>query len=186
MNINIEKSFTAKLRMIDHDVNALEVLYGEPIMVTVTLFSGGFFTGAPQTSDHSSLLGMRPKGQGKTIESLKLHFGHTDDGYIISIKNKGIYHNKIICTGALDLLGAKDPDTTDPTIFTLTDHRNNAITLDHICAPHLPISIKSGEKKYVGGSKVRGSHYIYLSETGEQSKVTFALSILKKGVALNS
>ncbi|MHC8353059.1 hypothetical protein ACYZT7_28135 [Pseudomonas sp. RT4P38] len=110
---------------------------------TSPIYSNNTFTFA---SDHSSLLGMRPKGQGKTLESLTLHFGHTDNGYIISIKNKGNYHNKIICKGALDLLGAKKSDTTNPTIFTLTDHRNNVITLDDISAPHLPISIKSGKK----------------------------------------
>jgi hypothetical protein len=38
-------------------------------------------------------------------------------------------------------------------------------------------------KKYVGGLTVKGSPYIYLANTNERSKITFALSILERKVS---
>lgn len=176
-----QQSFDATLRMFDHQVNLLEVLHGKPALATVSLFSGGFFTGKPQTLDHSSLLGMRPKGQGGTAAPLKLHFQHTADGYILSIKNTGEHHKKLISNIWLEALGAKSPDTDKPTLFTLIDHQNKAITLENITTAHSPVSLMTENKKHVGGLKVRGSPYMYLAETEEKSKITFILSILERG-----
>ncbi|WLH12012.1 hypothetical protein PSH58_24790 [Pseudomonas hefeiensis] len=173
-----DQSFNATLRMFDRHVNLLEILHGKPAMATVSLFSGGFFTGRPQTHDHSSLLGMRPKGQNLSATPLKLHFRHTNDGYSLVIKNTGEHDNKLIGKRWLEVLGAQDSGTDDPMFFTLVDHQNNAITLKNIFTPHLPVSLMTENKKHIGGLKVRGSPYIYLAETEEKSKVTFILSVL--------
>lgn len=176
-----QQSFDATLRMFDHQVNLLEVLHGKPALATVSLFSGGFFTGKPQTQDHSSLLGMHPKSQEVIAAPLKLHFRHTADGYLLFIKNTGEHYNKLISKIWLEALGAKNPDTGNPTLFTLIDHRDKAITLKNITTEHAPISLMTENKKYVGGLKVRGSPYMYLAETEEKSKITFVLSILERG-----
>ncbi|MCQ6259916.1 hypothetical protein [Pseudomonas sp. Q11] len=173
-----DQSFSATLRMFDSHVNLLEILHGKPAMATVSLFSGGFFTGRPQTHDHSSLLGMRPKGQNLSAAALKLHFRHTSDGYSLVIKNTGEHDNKFIGKRWLEVLGAQDSGTDDPMLFTLVDHQNNAITLKNISSPHLPVSLMTEKKKYIGGLKVRGSPYIYLAETEKTAKATFILSIL--------
>lgn len=173
-----DQSFNVTLRMFDNHVNLLEILHGKPAMATVSLFSGGFFTGRPQTHDHSSLLGMRLKNQGQSSSPLKLHLRHTPDGYNLIIKNTGEHENKLIGKRWLEVLGAQDSGTDDPMLFTLVDHQNNAITRQNISTPHLPVSFMTKNKKYIGGLKVRGSPYIYLAETEEKSKVTFILSVL--------
>lgn len=179
MNTDIERSFTATLRMLDHKLNFLELLYEKPALATVSLFSGGFFTGRPQTQDHSSMLGIRPNEQSGAVKSLKLHFRHTADGYILSIKNTGEYYNKLVSESWLEILGAVDSND-DPIIFTLLDHQNKPITLDNLPDTHSPVSLRTKDKKYVGGLTIKGSPYVYLANTNERSKITFILSILER------
>lgn len=182
MNGNIEKSFIATLRMFDHKVNVLELLHGKPAMATIRLFSGGFFTGKPQTRDHSHLLGIRPNGQIGEVTSLKLHFLHTADGYILTIKNKGDYYNRIISENWLNTFEAMDTETDKPTAFTLLNHQDAVVTLDNLSTPHSPISLKIEDKHYMGGLKVNGSPYVYLGKTEERSKITFILTVLERKV----
>jgi hypothetical protein len=183
MNGNTQKSFIATLRMFDHKVNVLELLHGKPAMATISLYSGGFFTGRPQTLDHSRLLGIRPNEQIGQVTSLKLHFLHTPDGYILTIKNKGEYYNRIINENGLDVFEPMDSDTDDPTAFILLNHQGTPVTLDNLQATHSPISLKIKDKHYMGGMKLKGSPYVYLGKTEERSKITFILSILERKVA---
>ncbi|WP_420231101.1 hypothetical protein ACN079_17335 [Pseudomonas sp. ABY48] len=173
-----EQSFYATLSMINARVDLLERLHGKPAMATISSFSGGFFTGKPQTHDHSSLLGMRAEDQGACNEPLQLHFRPTAKGYILTLKNTGEYHNKLISKSWLEVFGARDPNTRNPTLFSLIDHQHNIITRKNIKSRHVPISLMTGNKKHVGGLRVRGSPYLYLAETEEQSKAMFILSIL--------
>ena len=179
MDSHTKKSFIATLRMFDHKVNLLESLYEKPALATVNMGSGGFYTGRPQTQDHSALLGIRPNAQGGASKPLKLLFRHTNDGYILSIKNTGEYYNKVMGERWLEVLGALDAD--DNAIpFTLIDPQNNTLTLDDLTATHSPISLRSKNNKYVGGLIIRGSSYVYLANTDERSKITFILSILER------
>ncbi|WP_256356872.1 hypothetical protein [Pseudomonas sp. PDM32] len=180
MNGNIEKSFIAILRMFDHKVNVLELLHGKPAMATIRLFSGGSFIGRPQPQDHSHLLGIRPNEQIGEVTSLKLHFLHTADGYILTIKNKGDYYNRIISENWIDTFEAMDSDTDEPTAFTLLNHQGAVVTLDNLPATHSQISLKIEDKHYMGGLKVNGSPYVYLGKTEERSKITFILTILER------
>jgi hypothetical protein len=113
---------------------------------------------------------------------LKLHFRHTPDGYILTIKNKGDYYNQVISKNGLDTFEAMDSDTDDPITFTLIDHQGAAITLDNLQAAHSPISLRIKDKHYLGGVKIKGSPYIYLGKAEERSKITFILSILERKV----
>lgn len=180
MSNSIEKSFIATLRMFDHKLNFLELLHEKPALATVHMFSGGFFTGKPQTLDHSRLLGIRPNEQGGSVHPLKLHFRYTANGYVLSIKNSGEYYNKLISESWLNVLGAVDSDDDDPTTFTLIDHKNRPITLDNTTPTHIPVSLVTEDNKYVGGQTFRGSPYVYLARTEERSKITFILSILER------
>lgn len=173
-------SFNATLRLFDTHINLLEVLHGKPALASVSSFSGGFFTGRPQTRDHSKLLGMRPHGQGVAAPPLRLHFRATADGYQLYIRNRGEHYNKLISTSWLEVLGVNEPDIDEPSTFTLIDHQNKAVTRATISAPHSSISLMTANKKYIGGMKVRGSPYLYLAETEERSRITFILSILDK------
>lgn len=172
-----EKSFHATLRMFDAHINLLETLHGKPAMATISSFSGGFFTGKPQTHDHSHLLGMRAEAQGTAPTQLILHFRPTPHGYILTLKNPGEYHNAVISKSWLEVLGAVHPNTVDPTRFILIDQQHNIITRKNINAQHTPISLMTATNKYVGGLRVRGSPYLYLAETEEKSKITFILSL---------
>ncbi|EJL02603.1 MULTISPECIES: hypothetical protein [Pseudomonas] len=172
-----EQSFHASLRMFDARVNLLETLHGKPAMATVSSFSGGFFTGKPQTQDHSHLLGMRPEAQGVDRTQLMLHFRPTPNGYILTLKNPGEHYNKLISRSLLEVLGAESSNTVNPTRFILVDHQQNIITRKNINTPHTPVSLMTTVNKYVGGLRVRGSPYIYLAETEEKSKITFILSL---------
>lgn len=182
MNGNIEKSFIATLRMFDHNVNVLELLHGKPAMATIRLFSGGFFTGKPQPQDHSHLLGIRPNEQIGEVTSLKLHFLHTPDGYILTIKNNGEYYNRIITENALDTFEGMNAYSDEPTTFILLNPQGEPVTLDNLPNAHSPISLKTKEKYYVGGLQLNGSPYVYLGKTEERSKITFILSILERKV----
>ncbi|TPG74954.1 hypothetical protein [Pseudomonas arsenicoxydans] len=182
MTSSIDKSFIATLRMLDHKVGFLQQLHGKPALATISLFSGGFFTGSPQTRDHSHLLGLRLNEQIGRVIPLKLHFRHTPDGYILTIKNKGDYYNQLISKNGLDTVEAVDSDTDDPTTFTLLDHEGVAITLDNLQPAHSPISLRIKDKHYLGGIKIKGSPYVYLGKTEERSKITFILSILERKV----
>lgn len=172
-----QQSFNATLRMHDARINLLEHLHGKPAMATIRSFSGGFFTGPAQAHDHSSLLGMHPDARGPDTPPLKLHFRHTADGYILSIKNPGEYYDKLISRSWLDVLGAQHSNTRHPTLFTLVDHRRNIITRKDITSIHLPVSLMTANQKYIGGLKIPGSPYIYLAKTEEKSRITFILSI---------
>ena len=164
--------------MFSAHVNLLGRLHGKPAMATVSSFSGGFYTGKPQTQDHSHLLGMRPEAPGTRGEPLRLHFRHTAGGYLLTLKNTGEHYNKLLSKSWFEVLGAKDPTTKKPTLFTLIDFQQKVITPATIKSGHTRISLMTAGRKYVGGLRLRGSPYLYLAETGEQSKVTFILSIL--------
>ncbi|KAB0492612.1 hypothetical protein [Pseudomonas vancouverensis] len=182
MNNLIENSFIATLRMRDHNINLLELLHEKPALATIHLFSGGFFTGASQTFDHSHLLGIRPAQQGGSAHPLKLHFRYTGNGYVLSIKNSGAYYNKLISECWRNILGAVNSDEDNPTTFTLLDHHGKPITLSKIISTHTPVSLVTEDDKYVGGETAKGSPYVYLARTKERSKITFALSILERKV----
>lgn len=182
MNIDIEQSFVATLNMFDHKVNLLEQLHGKPALATVNMFSGGFFTGNPQTRDHSHLLGILPNYRSGPTQPLKLHFRHTAAGYVISIRNEGEHYNKTVSESWLEILGTVDPEDDEPTVFTLVDQQNKSVTLKDLRTTHTPISLMTEDKKYVGGLTVRGSPYIYLANTHERSKITFIVSILERSV----
>ncbi|SFY33726.1 hypothetical protein SAMN03159390_05100 [Pseudomonas sp. NFACC49-2] len=173
-------SFDATLRLPDNHVNLLEVLHGKPALASVSSFSGGFFTGRPQTLDHSSLLGLRANAEGAAPRPLRLHFSATADGYRLHIRNRGEHYNKLIGIRWLEVLGVNDPNIDTPTAFTLIDHQDTVITRADINARHLPVSLMTANKKYIGGMKVRGSPYIYLAETEEKSRITFILSVVDK------
>lgn len=173
-----EQSFNATLSMLNTRVNLLERLHGKPAMATISSFSGGFFTGRPQTQDHSSLLGMHADDQDVRSEPLRLHFRYTAGGYFLTLKNTGEHYNKLISKSWLEIFGVSDPNTRNPTLFSLLDHQQNIIMRKHITSRHVPISLMTGNKKHVGGLRVRGSPYLYLAETEEQSKAMFILSIL--------
>ncbi|MBC3386848.1 hypothetical protein [Pseudomonas sp. SWRI179] len=173
-----EHSFHATLDMFSAHVNLLGRLHGNPAIATISAFSGGFFTGRPQTQDHSHLLGMRAEDPRTRGEPLRLHFRHTAGGYLLTIKNTGDHYNKLIGKSLLEVLGAKDPNTQEPTLFTLIDVQQNVISPENIKSGHTRVSLMTANKKYVGGLRLRGSPYLYLAETEEQSKVTFILSIL--------
>ncbi|SFB51605.1 hypothetical protein SAMN03159488_04683 [Pseudomonas sp. NFIX10] len=172
-----EQSFHATLSMFDARVNLLETLHGKPAMATVSSFSGGFFTGKPQTHDHSHLLGIRAETQGMDRAQLILHFRPTSHGYILTLKNPGEHYNKLISKSWLEVLGAENPNTVNPTRFILIDHQQNIITRKNINTLHTPVSLMTATHKYVGGLRVRGSPYLYLAETEEKSKITFILSL---------
>lgn len=173
-----EHSFYATLDMFSAHVNLLGKLHGKPALATVSAFSGGFYTGKPQTQDHSHLLGMRVEEPRTRGEPLRLHFRHTASGYLLTIKNTGDHYDKFISKSLFEVLGAKDPNTKKPTFFTLIDFQQNVITPENIKSGHTRISLMTANKKHVGGLRLRGSPYLYLAETEEQSKATFILSIL--------
>ncbi|KIF59183.1 hypothetical protein EVS84_23210 [Pseudomonas koreensis] len=182
MTSNIEKSFIATLRMFDHRVGFLEHLYGKPAMATISLFSGGFYTGRPQIRDQSHLLGIRINEQSDRIKPLKLHFGHTPDGYILTVKNQGPYFNQVISNHWLDTVEAVKPDTDSPSKFVLLDRYGTAITRDNLQAEHTPVCLKLESHDYLGGIKIRSLPYVYLGKTEERSKITFILSVVERHV----
>ncbi|CAH0269247.1 hypothetical protein [Pseudomonas mediterranea] len=169
-------SFSATLSLPDMNIHLLETLHGKPALATLTSFSGGFFSGRPQTVDHSNLLGMHAKAEGGVIQPLMLHFRHTAGGYTLSIKNTGEHHHKFIGKSWFDAIGVKD--SGKPISFKLVDQKNRVITLENIKAKHSPLSLMTENKKYIGGLRMRGSPYRYLAETEEHSKLTFVLSII--------
>ncbi|TWC11223.1 MULTISPECIES: hypothetical protein [unclassified Pseudomonas] len=172
-------SFEATLSLPDTHVNLLEMLHGKPALATVSSFSGGFFTGRPQTLDHSHLLGMRSHGEGAVAQPLRLDFRATQEGYRLCIKNPGEHYNKLIGKRWLEVFGVTHSPIDTPTAVTLIDRHDNVITRADIKARHTPVSLMTTNNKYIGGLKVRGSPYLYLAETEQKSRITFILSILE-------
>ncbi|AKJ97974.1 MULTISPECIES: hypothetical protein [Pseudomonas] len=170
-----KRSFSATLRSPDMHIHLLETLHGKPAMATITSFSGGFFSGKPQTVDHSSLLGMHAKASGGAVAPLMLHFRHSADGYTLWIKTPGEHHDKFIGKSWFDALGVKD--SGQASTFRLVNPKNRVITLDDITAQHSPLSLMTKHNKYVGGLRMHGSPYLYLAETDVRSKLTFILSL---------
>lgn len=182
MNSDIEKSFLANLLMVGHKVSFMESLHGKPAMATIGMVSGGFFTGKPQTRDHSSLLGIRPSEEAGPVKALRLHFRHTANGYMISIKNRGEYYNQLISESWQEVVGAKDCNIDEPSIYTLVNLQNKPVTLEHLPAAHSPVALMTEDNSYLGAIRVRGSPYGYIGKTKEHSKITFVLSILERQV----
>ncbi|MDO7900222.1 hypothetical protein [Pseudomonas citrulli] len=169
-------SFCATLRSPDMHIHLLETFHGKPALATVTSFSGGFFSGKPQTVDHSSLLGMHPKSSGGNVPPLLLYFRHAAGGYTLWIKSPGEHHDKFIGKNGFDALGAKNAGK--PVLFKLVDSKQRVVTLNDITAKHSPLSLMTKHNKYVGGLRIHGSPYLYLAETEARSKLTFILSII--------
>lgn len=181
MSSDIEKSFLANLFMLDDKVNLLESLYGKPVMAKIGEFGGGW-AGKPQTRDHSSLMGIRPKDECGSIKSLRLHFRYTASGYIISIKNRGEYYNKIISESWLEFLGAKDCNIDEPSIYSLVDFHNKPVTLENLPDIHNRVCIMTEDNRYWGAIRSRSLSYTYIGKTEERSKIPFVLSILERQV----
>lgn len=177
-----KKSFIATLTLRDQNVNFLELLYGRPALARLTLGSGGFFSGRPPTVDHSDLLGLRPRAQAVESRPLALHFRHTDDGYILSVKNPGVYYGRVISEQALDAFEAVGSDDEDATIFNLITPEDTPLSTKLLSNKQLLISLKIKDKHYAGGLKMKGSPYIYLGRTEKRSKIVFALTILEREV----
>lgn len=173
-----DNTFNATLRMFENDVNLIEVLHGKPALFTSALYSGGFFTGAPQTRDHSELLGIRAMEKGNSTAALRLQFRATTGGYNLVIKNRGDHYDKLITNHWNDIFGVKEPSTDNPTVFILLNHQNRVIIRKDIATTHLPVSLMTNSNKHVGGIKVRGSPYLYLAETEEKFKIPFVLTLL--------
>jgi hypothetical protein len=172
-------SFDAELRVMNERVNLLEALHGKPALATLTSFSGGFFTGKPQTRDHSSFFGIAPKQPGQDRKALKLRFQYTEAGYVLSVKNTGEHYKKFVSKVWLNVFGVTHSNPERPAPFSLIDHNNNTLTRDNIKMTHTPITLMTPNNRYVGRLTARGSPYIYLGETKENAKITFILSVLK-------
>jgi hypothetical protein len=171
-------SFDAVLRTAGEHINLLEELYGRPALATLTEFSGGFFTGKPQTHDHSNLLGTVPGDPSLDRRPLRLRFQYTEAGYALSIKNTGEHYNKYIGMTWRNHFGVTTTNLEDAALFGLFDQNNNILTRDNLKA-HTLVSLRTADK-YIGRSKRRGSPYTYVAETNENTKITFLLSLLER------
>ena len=182
MTNDTQKSFIATLQVPNYNLDLLGTLYGQPVMVTDLLGSGGVFSGRPQTRDDSGAIGIQPHANGGVKAPLKLYFRHTAKGYEIHIRHTGKYDRHRLAKNHLDTIYARSPTLKDPLAFTLLSQQNASVTGDTLLERHTLITLKTHNNRSIGIKKVKGSPYHYLAETDERNKMVFLLTILERNV----
>lgn len=182
MTHDTQHSFIATLQIPNHNLDLLGILYGQPIIVTDSFASGGFFSGRPQTRDDSAAVGIQPHAIGGVKEPLTLYFRYTGKGYEIHIKHTGKYDRHRLAKHYRDILYAKNPTLKDPITFTLFDLKNALVTGPTLPKEQTLITLKTHHNKSIGIQKVKGSPHHYLAEVADRNKTVFMLSILERNV----
>ncbi|MFJ2711900.1 hypothetical protein ACIOZM_13550 [Pseudomonas sp. NPDC087346] len=181
MSSNRQKSFVATLQLYNEHLHLLDNLHKEPIKRTVTIFSGGFYTGASSTVDDSYLLGLRPREHSVDITPLKLYFRCAEDYYTLKILSPGAHTDKYLSKDDFGVLGAFPAAGSETTSFNLLDMNNNIITLDQLHGESQRIRLKARNAGQISASLRRGAPYIYLADIKSQG-LEFKLRISERNV----
>ncbi|WP_433737215.1 hypothetical protein [Pseudomonas putida] len=180
MSTDQQRSFTARLTIDHHQLNFLNILHGKPVIINDTVFSGGFFTGAVQSRDHSNLLSFRPDCHEK-VAPLNIYFRCSDDYYVMYVHSPAVYRWNCIDTNPKRILGAFPAAGSQTASFNLFDRNGRVVTLDDLYGPVHTLWLKARNAGKLGGMKVRGSPHIYLADAGDDG-LPFKLNILKRNV----
>lgn len=180
MSTDRQKSFTASIGTESSLLHFLDLLHGQPAIVTSSFASGGFFTGRRQTRDDSHFLGLRPEVPVDAKPRLILYFRYTGGYYRCYIRTPGPHYGKCLSLSDKGLLGAFAP--ADSTTFNLLDSRGCVLTLDTIKTDTLSIYLRARDSGVVHVHKVHDSKYIYIADKGG-TPMLFNLIIQERNAA---
>jgi len=156
MSTDRQKSFIATIGAKTTLVHFLDVVEGEEAIVYSPSFSGGFFTGRPESRDHSHFLSLRPEPR------LTLYFRYTGSAYRIYIRTPGPYFGK--CLSIEDgLLGAFPSDGA--TTFNLIDKRGFIQPIESVNTDRLDIYLQvAGSPGVLHTHRLPDSKFTYFAD----------------------
>ncbi|MCK8666157.1 hypothetical protein M1M11_14780 [Pseudomonas azerbaijanoccidens] len=185
MATNRQKSFIATLELDNQHVDFLGELHGAPAMRNETLYSGGFYTGAPTPRDDSHLLGRRALQDVQDAAPLTIYFRCTDDYYHLYIRSHATYTGHCVSKDFAGVLGAFLPAGSDTSSFNLLSLENRIITLENMGNDLQRVRLKTRHSKQIGGIRRRGAPYSYMAEVDDQGLV-FKLRINERNASFLS
>lgn len=164
MTTDRQKSFIGTIGTPTSLLHFLDVMHGQPVFVTSSFVSGGFYTGRRQKRDDSHFLGLRPEVPVDARPKLILYFRHIGPGYRLYIRTPGTYYGMCLSTNDEGLLGAFAP--TGSKIFNLIGANGAVVNLDHIKKDVTKIHLQVKDSGLVHHHKVHDSHYNYMADLG--------------------
>lgn len=153
-------------------VHFLDVVNGKQATVTSPLFSGGHFTGRPQSRDDSHLLGFRPEPR------LTLYFRYTDRGYRLYIRTPGPYFGKCLSLDKNGILGAFAPEGSN--VYQLIGKQGNTLSIDSHKSDRLETYLQASESPgLLHTHQLHDSKFTYFADKGGKP-FKFNLQILER------
>ncbi|MGE1176376.1 hypothetical protein [Pseudomonas sp. BW7P1] len=175
MSTDRQKSFIATIGIQTDLVHFLDVVNGAPATVTSPLFSGGHFSGKPQSRNDSHLLGIRPEPR------LTLYFRHTEQGYRLYIRTPGPYYGKCLSLDKNGILGAFDPEGSN--VYQLIGKQGIPLSIDNHQSNKLEAYLKvSGSPGLLHTHKLHDSTFTYFADKGGRP-FKFRFTILERNAS---
>ncbi|KAA0969954.1 hypothetical protein [Pseudomonas sp. ANT_H12B] len=172
MSTDRQKSFIATIGAQTTLVHFLDVVHGEEATVFSSSFSGGFFTGRPETRDDSHFLSLRPEPR------LTLYFRYTSSGYRLYIRTPGPYYGKCLSISENGLLGAFPSEGAKT--FNLIDKRGFILPIDGVKTDTLNIYLQvAGSPGALHIHRLHDSKFTYFADRNE-SPYMFNFTILER------
>ncbi|KAF2390000.1 hypothetical protein [Pseudomonas frederiksbergensis] len=172
MSTDRQKSFIATIGTPTTLVHFLDEVLGEKATVSSSLFSGGFYTGKPQTQDHSHLVSLRPEPR------LTLYFRYTGRDYSLYIRTPGPYYGKCLSIDENGLLGAFPSEGSKT--FNLRNEQGLILPIDSVKTDTLNVYLQaSGSPGALHIHRLHNSPFTYFANKSE-SPYMFNLTILER------
>jgi len=175
MSTDRQKSFVATIGIRTDLVHFLDVVNGAPATVTSSLFSGGHFSGKPQSRNDSHLLGIRPEPR------LTVYFRHTGQGYRLYIRTPGPYYGKCLSLDKNGILGAFAPEGSN--VYQLIGKQGIPLSIDDHQSNKLEAYLKvSGSPGLLHTYKLHDSTFTYFADKGGRP-FKFRFTILERNAS---
>ncbi|MDP9711829.1 UNVERIFIED_ORG: hypothetical protein J2X80_003922 [Pseudomonas fluorescens] len=175
MSTDRQKSFIAIVGIQTNLVHFLDVVNGEKATVNSSMFSGGHFTGKPQSRDDSHRLSLRPEPR------LTLYFRYTDRGYRLYIRTPGPYYGKCLGIDKDGILGAFAPDGSS--FYQLIGKQGNTLSIEDHQSNKLEAYLQvSGSPSLLHTHRLHDSKFTYFADKGGKP-FKFNLTIIERNAS---
>ncbi|WP_309675110.1 hypothetical protein [Pseudomonas sp.] len=159
MRTDLKKSFIATIGAQTTLVHFLDVVHGGKATVSSSLFSGGHYTGRPQSRDDSHFLSLRPEPRAT------LYFRYTNNGYRLYIRTPGPYFGKCLSLSENGILGAFPSEGSNT--FNLRDERGYTLSIDTVKSNTLDVYLQvSGLPGALHIHRLHDSKFTYFANKG--------------------
>ena len=180
MSTDRQQSFIATIGTPNTLLHFLDYIHARPAIVSVSDFSGGFFTGWPQTRDDSHFLGLRADVPVDARPRLTLYFRFTGTAYRLYIRSPGPYYGKCLSMSDQDFFGAYESEGAST--FDLINERGIPVTLSAIKSDWSNIYLRPRDEGLLHVQRRIESPYVYIANKGARP-LLFNINIKERNAA---